>query len=212
MKKVICLLINFLFLSHVIKAQDDPVRKGNVISTIYIGFPNSFTKLVKNTYGLKGTEKEQVSIKSFPPVGVSISYIISDHIAFGAEVNYSSAHVQWKETARAMYPDDSSRSVYNFNLQAASLQGLIKLNYHFKVKKSIDWYLGFGLGYNYTPVKLYTNAPYRSEYDRLSLCVIPISPRINVGYSYYVTQKIGINAEIGIGGPLVSVGIAYKPF
>ena len=44
----------------------------------------------------------------------------------------------------------------------------------------------------------------------LQVLLIPVSARIALGMRYYFNNNIGINSELGIGGPMLSVGVSVR--
>lgn len=184
------------------------IHKGSVTITPFIGFPNLLTAALQNTYELTNQKKEQLSITGVGPLGIRAEFFITDHIAVGGEISYASTTIQWKEKGTIKLNDSSSVPYdYSFKLKAPRIRTLVKFNYHFATTQHRDWYAGLGVGYNNTRIKLDTDAPYIRDYDILSLYFLPLSARLNLGFSYYFTKNFGVNAEVGLGGPLASVGL-----
>jgi hypothetical protein len=187
------------------------VYKERITITPYMGFPNLLAAAVQNMYELTNQKKEQLSITGVGPLGIRAAYFITDHLSIGGEVSYASTSIQWKET-RAIKLTDSTMVpyTYSFRLHAPRIRTLVKLNYHFAITEHREWYAGGGVGYNNTRIKLDTDAPYIRDYDILSLYFLPLSARLNLGFNYYFSQHVGLNAEVGLGGPLASVGLTVK--
>ncbi|HET6225793.1 MAG TPA: hypothetical protein VFF27_05910 [Bacteroidia bacterium] len=215
MKTVSLFCTAFILVVQNLNAQTEPilksVHKGSVTITPYFGFPNLLTAAIQNTYELTNQKKEQLSIRGVGPIGIRAEYFIIDHLAIGGEISYANTRIDWKEKGSLKLPDSTSVPyTYSFSLKAPRVRTLVKLNYHFLTRTHSDWYAGVGIGYNNTRIKLTTDAPYIRDYDILSLYFLPISARINFGFSYYFTKNIGLNAEVGLGGPLGSIGISGK--
>lgn len=214
MKKLASLFLIWMVstqFSHSQTTSERLVPTGKIFITPFIGFPNLLTTVVENAYELSNHPIEQLHVKSIGPIGIGASYLITDRLALGGEVSYASTSIEWKEKGTAAENDSTKFSIpYRFELKAPRLRILVKLNYHLAMFKHNDLYLGFGMGYNYTRIRLDTDAPYVKDFDFLSFCFLPISARINLGYSYYFTKNIGLNAEVGLGGPLVAVGITGR--
>lgn len=43
-----------------------------------------------------------------------------------------------------------------------------------------------------------------------SSTLIPVSARICTGLRYYFSPNVGVNMELGLGGPMISAGISCK--
>lgn len=205
------LLLTLFFPVQTTLAQDTPLtpaRKGAITITPYFGFPNLLTAALQNTYELTNQKKEQLRITGIGPIGVRAGYFITDHLAVGGEVSYASTTIQWKESGTLQLNDSTAVPyTYSFRLKAPRIRTLLRLNYHFAITQHHDWYAGLGIGFNNTRIKLDTNAPYIRDYDILSLYFLPVSTRLNFGFNYYLKKNIGLNMEVGLGGPLASVGI-----
>jgi len=216
LKKAIQLtfIVSFV-LVHTVSSQITPalksVHKGSVTVTPYMGFPNLLTAAIRNTYELTNQKKEQLTIHGVGPIGLRAEYFIIDHLSIGGEVSYASTSIEWKEKGTLKLPDSTTIPyMYSFKLKAPRIRTLVKLNYHFATTEHTDWYTGVGIGYNSTRINLTTDAPYIRDYDILSLYFLPLSARINFGFNYYFTKYFGINAEVGLGGPLGSIGISGR--
>ena len=203
-------LFFFLLITYKSNAQSSPApfeNKHRVTVTPFFGFPNLLTTALQNTYELTNQKKEQLSIEGIGPIGIRISYFITNHLTVGGEISYASTTIQWKEAGTIKLSDSSSIPyTYSFKLEAPRIRTLLKVNYHFAITEHRDWYAGAGIGFNSTRIKLDTDATYVRDYDILSLYFLPLSARINFGFNYYFTKYIGINAEVGLGGPLASIG------
>jgi hypothetical protein len=214
MKKLVSLFLVCISSTQFSLSQtnpETPVTTGKTFITPFIGFPNLLTTVIQNAYELSNHQIEQLHVKSIGPIGIGASYLITDRLALGGEVSYASTSIEWKEKGTAAENDSTKFSIpYRFELKAPRFRILAKLNYHLAMFKHNDLYLGFGMGYNYTRVRLDTDAPYVKDFDFLSFCFLPLSARINVGYSYYFAKNVGVNAEIGLGGPLIAVGITGR--
>jgi opacity protein-like surface antigen len=188
------------------------VAKGTVAVDAYYGFPNLLTQAVKSVYNDQNAEGYKVS--GFGPAGVRGEYFVTDHIAFGADVNYSQTNIQWREISEEYDPITNTNfsRAYNYKVSVPRLRILGKFNFHFGASEHFDWYAGAGIGYNNTKVTLTTNDPSYDGYEELGgIFVIPISGRINFGGRYFFTENIGLGFEVGLGGgPLASLGICAK--
>lgn len=51
---------------------------------------------------------------------------------------------------------------------------------------------------------------FNNDKVKFSGSLLPISMRLCTGIRYYFTPNIGLNAEIGVGGPIVSGGLSIK--
>ncbi|HET6226093.1 MAG TPA: hypothetical protein VFF27_07420 [Bacteroidia bacterium] len=206
------LFTTFLLLTlsiQFVKAQESSrtnADKGNIITTAYMGFPNFLVPAIKDAYELTGPRKEQLDIRASVPIGIQASYRINNKLDIGAELSHESAKIKWREN-ETLFGSDSTKITHHYLLNAARIRLLVIANYHFKIKKNMDWYFGFGLGYNYNPIKLETDG---IASVGNSPCFFPITAKTKLGFNYYLIKNLALNAEAGIGGPLLSLGITFK--
>jgi hypothetical protein len=198
-----------MFYIQSVKAQASSTianNKGDTGITLYLGFPNFLIPSLKSAYELADQKKEQLNIRASVPVGINAFYMINDNLALGGEVSYESAKIKWREN-ETFFGTDSTPVTHNYLLNATRIRLLAIANYHFIIKKRSDWYFAFGLGYNYNPISLETDA--MSSFND-SPCFFPLTAKTKMGCNYYLTKNLAINAEVGIGGPLLSIGTTVK--
>jgi hypothetical protein len=213
MKNPFTSFIILLLFTLTIKAQTSSkiaINRGDIFITPSIGFPNFLTSRIKEAHKLNEPNKVQLSSRSSVPLGINASYEISQNIAMGTEISYESTQIKWRENETLIGNDSTTIPViYHYTLNASRIRVLVILNYHFAVREHTDWYFGFGLGYSHNTTKLTTEAT-NTFYENLSPCFLPISTRTKVGVNYCFLKNIAVNAEVGIGGPLVCLGITAK--
>lgn len=83
---------------------------------------------------------------------------------------------------------------------------LAKMSYHFATSEHFDPYLTWGAGYKNT--KIYSNEP--GEIRDVNVNLVPLAFRAGIGMRYFFTDAFGVNAEVGLGGPIVQGGISFK--
>lgn len=87
----------------------------------------------------------------------------------------------------------------------------IRLAYHFPVSNpDLDVYLGGGVGINNQTRKLFINGTSASRNEHPANFHFPVSLRTYAGLRYSFTKHFGMNAELGIGGPLLSAGFHFR--
>jgi outer membrane protein W len=192
MKKVITILVSamLIFVSNYNATGQNCVKQGNFIIAGFYGYPYIAGAAIK-------TITQNVSnVKNLNHVGGKLEYMVSDKIGLGVEVTYASVS--------ATYQDDSTLLWYKAGIN--KLRVLPKMNVHFGTTESIDPYFTVGAGYKSTTI--YAEGPEDSGSIKINL--IPLAMRVGVGLHYFFTDYVGINAEVGIGGPAIQVGLAVK--
>ncbi len=182
--------------------------------TGYYGFPN-FAKFSITDNGFNNNSS---LIKGINPCGIRGEYIVGDKIGVGFDFIYNSAHQK--------YTDSLTSDVYNTSTQLTDTITIItaeeysmqrirlmaRINFHFDTgNPALDAYFGLGVGTNNRFWKHYTNgAKQPVASGESSSTLIPVSARICTGLRYYFSPNVGVNMELGLGGPMISAGISCK--
>jgi len=217
MKKFTLTLIAIVTLASLqVRAGDPPskgkgdgiLQKGNIIVDAYYGFPNLWTVILKAGY-LDGSETSS-SWGSSGPLGVKVEYMISNKMGVGLDINYATSWVQWTE-AKSIYDSNTGNYVdvlYNYKVNVPRIGIMPRFYYHFLNHKNFEMYGSAAIGYRSTSFNYTSNNPDPSwESD---LTTIPIGYRMAVGGRFFFTKNIGLNFECGIGGALITAGLAGK--
>jgi hypothetical protein len=211
MKNLFTPSIILLLFIQTVKAQSTSKRsidKGDITLTPSVGFPNFLAISLKNTYELSDQKKDLLRIRKSIPIGMIASYHIGNNLSVGGEISYESSQIKWRENETLVGNDSTSiKGDHYYLLNASRIRFLVLLDYHFIIRKKSDWYFGFGLGYSHNPIKLETDATSTSN---VSPCFFPVTAKTKIGFNYYLARSIAINAEAGIGGPLLSIGMTIK--
>jgi len=189
------------------------IKKGSLLIEPYAGGPNFgfiFGKVVQREIDNRtnsSTSSGSFSIDSgVGPNGIRGEYLITDKFSIGFDYIYN-------EVNGNGYVDTTVNNIleikYKIDVKSARHRFLIKVNYHFISNDYIDFYGGTGIGYNHRNIEITTNIPY-FESKNISGAISPIAARMELGLTYYPIKPIGINIELGLGGPLISAGIVLK--
>lgn len=206
MKKIFSILvailtINFGFVNS-ISAQ---VESGSIIIDPYYGFPN-FGKKLADSF-VSDSINGDIQVTGIGPCGLRGEYLISDNFGIGFDFIYNSVG------AKADYTQTTSGNVVNSYTDKVNMQRFrvqLRMNYHFVQTDAVDAYVGFGAGTNIRRFSYTSDNPNYVTPDALTGALIPVSIRLALGMRYYFTQNIGLNAELGLGGPVISGGLSFK--
>lgn len=204
MKKVLTIVMATFALTfgfnHNAAAQ---VEQGNIIIDPYYGYPNFGKKLAD---AIVGDSAENINITGIGPAGLRAEYLISDNFGVGIDAIYNSVGVEYDYTVT----DVSGTNTYTSKVNQQRIRVQLRMNYHFVQTDAVDAYVGFGAGTN---IRRYTTTSTDPDYvtpDALSGALIPVSLRIALGTRFYFTENIGLNVELGLGGPMISGGVSIK--
>lgn len=183
------------------EVKGQTAREGDAFIDAYYGWPNLFTTVLKTTYANSGTESD-VKIGGFGPAGGRFEYMVSDKVGIGADIFYAATSIEWKESSTS-----NSSVIYDYKVSVPRLTALFRMNFHFSNSDVVDPYFGIGAGYKNTTYKWETNDP---DYTNEKISGVPIGFRLAVGLRYLFNEKMGLNAELGLGGALLSAGLTFK--
>ncbi|MGB3947120.1 MAG: porin family protein [Bacteroidia bacterium] len=191
MKKSTTIVIAALaiFISSFNSVAQNCVKQGSFIIAGFYGYPYVTGAVIK-TIG-QNTDK----VKNLNHIGGKLEYMVSDKIGLGIEATYASASVMYQDSVMNWYKAGIKK-----------LRVLPKMNVHFGTTESLDPYFTVGAGYKSTDI--YVEGP--EDSGSLNINLVPVSMRIGVGLHYFFTDYVGLNAEVGLGGPAIQVGLAVK--
>lgn len=188
--------------NHAATAQ---VEQGSIIIDPYYGYPNFGKSLIE---GLISDSAENVSVVGIGPAGLRAEYLISDNFGVGFDFIYNSAGADYDY--KVYNSDGITYNTYTGTILMQRIRVQLRMNYHFVQTDVVDAYVGFGAGTNIRLIDDKSTEPgYVPSFD-ISGSLIPVSVRIALGSRFYFTENIGINAELGLGGPVISGGVSIK--
>ena len=202
MKKI---LISLGIFASLISVNAQSVEKGNVIIDGFYGFPNGTVTLLK-AFAPADVEN---TISGVGPFGGRVEFMLSEKVGLGVNLTYSNTKIEYSET---FFENDGNggtiERTYDYKVSRPKIVGLARFNFHFFTDENVDAFFGVGAGYRTTTWKYETNDP--SGFDEELKGFNPIGFRLAVGSRYFFTDNIGANFEIGLGGPLLSLGASVK--
>lgn len=151
--------------------------------------------LIGAQVGLLSTFQAAGLNASVPPISLTYEYGVSDKFSVGAFFGYSAA------TQTLFFTDEAK---YTYTLFGA------RGSYHFLPdNEKFDWYAGGLLGYNNVSLSLSSNDP-AAELIANSASASAVLFGVYAGGKYYITENIGLQAEIGYGVAVANLGLAIK--
>jgi hypothetical protein len=208
MKKIILALTVLLTGSA---AFGQAATMGSIIVDPYFGGPNfgkSFTSQ------LSSTSTSNMVVRGFGPLGLRAEYVVSDKIGLGVDVIYNNYNATYNNVD-SLYDGNTgtwTTQVTQDQYQMQRLRIQARMNFHFEVNNpNLDAYLGIGAGTNNRFRKYYVDNVLQSDASTVGdFTLIPFSLRICTGMRYYFTENVGLNLELGLGGPVFSGGLSFK--
>lgn len=182
--------------------------QGNVFVDLYYGGPN-FGKSFANSLS-DGVESEN-KITGLGPAGVRLEYMVGDNIGLGVDVIYNSLGLNYSYDS--LNSDGSLYRTYTGKATMTRLRVQARFNFHFKISNpDLDAYFGVGAGSNSRFWSITSSNPdeYSGDDVKGSGALLPVSFRVCTGMRYFFTDNIGLNIEIGAGGPVISGGLSLR--
>lgn len=135
-----------------------------------------------------------------PALQFSYDYAITEKLSLGGGLSYQKFGLAYTDYGDAM--EDFDVRLSRFNL---ALRGL----FHYGGQEQVDMYSGLRLGLSNWSVKGGTSDP---DYEPPKANGITIAPQLILfGIRAYVAGNLGLNAELGVGGPhFFTVGLNYR--
>jgi hypothetical protein len=182
---------------------------GNHIIESYVGFPN-VTKYFP-ILALNQEPKNVTSYAGLPPSGFRYSYMLTDDISFGVDVIFDRSRKDFVSTDTVFQNGGWQYLSYEGKRIQTRLRLHFRMNFHLPISQpNADSYIGLGIGTNNRWLKDYKNGELEQKLSGADAILIPFSMRVCFGYRYYFNYNLGIVGEVGVGGPLLSIGLSYK--
>ena len=201
---LLSLLTGFAMFTPRVHAQ--AVEQGNVTIDAYYGFPNFMTSLFR-AIAETNTDDPNLKVKGLGPLGGRVSYMVSDKIGVGLDVFYANSSFEYTDVGTDSLGNAKN---YNYKLSNPRPRFLLRMDLHFGESDVVDPYVGFGLGYSASKYKFTTDDPNFDQTIYSTRNLIPVAYRIAFGTKFYFAKFLGAGVEVGLGGPLVTVGLSGK--
>lgn len=193
-KKTLVVIATALLLGFNSNAFSQSVKDGDVQVRAYYGYPYFVGAYVKAALE-SDSSAAGVDVRNTNHIGASFQIMVSEKIGLG--LDYTFAKVS------ATYMDGVDR--YKLSLTKHRITAL--MSFHFANSQSVDPYFNVGAGYKMNQVK-YTEPGY--DDSAVLKNAVPLSARLGIGLNYFFSDAIALNAEVGLGGPLVQLGLTFK--
>ena len=195
------------------------LQQGSMVFDGYYGFPN-FGKTLSlwSKNALKPilereipniTDEVEIGIKGWGPMGGRFEYMVRPRIGLGVDfiINNTTANF----AIDSLHEDGTLFDQFDVNYSMTRIRAHFRFNYHYLNKRHIDMYSGVGVGYNTRIHKVTTDVLNFRDLSGSYAFAYPFSARLTVwGMRVYPHPNVGINMEIGLGGPLVSAGLSAR--
>jgi len=203
-------LVFFIFLFTKFTVSSQISFTSNQLIEPYLGFPN-LGRLSSQIIDTSILEKQDQSFSGIGPSGFRYSYMFSDALSIGIDLMYNTLNEKYR-TSQDVFMDNAWTTINkNMLISTQRLRLQVRMNFHFLASNAMsDSYLGLGFGTNNKWKKTSENGNVIEKISGSEAVIFPFSLRLCYGYRYYFNYNWGIQGEVGLGGPLLSVGLSYK--
>ena len=203
-------LLLFFFLSLKFVASSQISFTSNQLIEPYLGFPN-LGRLSAQIIDTSILEKQDQKFSGIGPSGFRYSYMFSDAFSIGIDLMYNTLNEKYR-TSQDVYMNNAWTTINkNMLVSTQRLRIHVRMNFHFSAFSDIsDSYLGLGFGTNNKWKKTSENGNVIEKISGSEAVILPFSFRLCYGYRYFFNYNWGIHGEVGLGGPLLSLGLSYK--
>ena len=200
----------FTFLTVLTQAysQTPDTLKVRLYADVFYGGPNLVSRLVDAVNPISGNDK--LSVSGFGPMGLRADYMLGKVISLGLEVHHASSTVR-----RSIYQNaTSSQIVFQDRLNINRTRIYPRLAAHFG-RERLDVYAMVSLGVAFWNADYKIEQRLSSDYDdlpalRLKPGSLIAAFRSSLGFRYMLFRNVGINGDLGLGGPFYTIGLSAR--
>jgi len=185
----------------------------------YIGGPS----LAKTLFKFSGSLKEKITYENTPLFGGNVEAYVFNWLTVGAEFTYRHSDISYEITDSTLFQEFDEKlgldltdltginPLGKYTLDLQRLRILAKATAHVipNAERS-DLFVCLGLGYNGLNYKLTKDDQVIDFTEKIPKLSLPVAFRLSLGYSYYFIPNLGITGEIGVGGPLLTIGLSGR--
>lgn len=188
-----------------VSAQEEAAPKSKNYLEISYG-PS--TNLSFRALSTSNEDQDQFEFNKFNNLGtfgLRYDYLLNPSFSLGIDFYY----LQRKSSGTVTEYNTGIQSNAEYIINRFKTQ--IRVAYHFPIANpNLDVYLGGGIGINNQFRKLLINGNVTSRDEYPYNIQLPVSLRTYAGLRYSFSKHFGVNAELGIGGPLLNAGFHFR--
>ena len=183
------------------------VKKGYKILDAFYGVTfNNYSPFIFNDFWIRPS-----NITDKYCVGGAFEYLVSDKIGIGSEITYRVLSGSGDD-----YRFDTlfNSEIFKIDIKYEKLRTLAKINVHFYKTNKFDFYSIFGIGLVFERIEFNNQKPasiiYPNYYQYSNDNRTTFGIKAGLGLRAYLSDVVGIHAELSIGGPIARIGFCYK--
>jgi len=185
-------------------AQEPTPKMSNYLEVSY----GPHATLSLNALSTTNNDQDQFEFNNFNNLGTfgfRYDHLLNPSFSLGIDFYY----LQRKSTGIMTEYNTGIQSSAEYIVNRFKTQ--VRIAYHFPISNpNLDVYIGGGAGINNQTRKLFINGSTASRNEYPSYFNFPVSLRTYAGLRYSFSKHFGMNAELGIGGPLLNAGFHFR--
>ena len=185
-------------------AQEPASKMSNYLEVSY----GPHATLSLNALSTVNNDQDQFEFNNFNNLGtfgLRYDHLLNPSFSLGIDFYY----LQKKSTGTMIEYNTGIQSNAEYIINRFKTQ--VRIAYHFPISNpDLDVYLGGGIGINNQTRKLFLNGTETTRNEYQSNLHLPVSLRTYAGLRYSFSKHFGMNAELGIGGPLLNAGFHFR--
>ncbi|MDC1395120.1 porin family protein [Bacteroidia bacterium] len=150
------------------------------------------------------------SASGIGPIYLKYEYAMTNNIGLGLVTRYTSSNLEYpvKSTGYDVNGNPTVEdSTYTYGQSITSVGAMARFNYHFSTSRRFDPYVGIGLGYGYSKIKLDLGGDLKGLNTTVK-SPIPLATELTIGARYFFSSKIAAYGELGFSQSIANLGLS----
>jgi len=184
---------------------------------VYTGGPS----ILKTAFKFSSSFQDLVHYSGKSLIGFSADYRLNNWLSVGLDATYRYGELNMDITDSSDYvylrdkwglnEDDIPNPYGHYRLELPRYRIMAMVTAHaLGTDQPSDLYAQFGLGYNRVAPMLFLNDKEVEYFKKIGTFALPLAYRLSAGYAYHFKNYVGIFGEIGIGGPIFTIGVSGR--
>ncbi|MCC5924760.1 MAG: hypothetical protein JJT77_13335 [Crocinitomicaceae bacterium] len=176
---------------------------GDVMITFFGSYPNFERYLLTRALSPENNSLEKFNMNGVAPVGLRADLFFNSNFSGTLEAMLNNWNLRY------------TNNNVDVNASMTQFRMLIGFNYHILDHnvEDLNLYSGFAIGTNsrtFNRTASVDNYAYPSVLAIENFIGFPLSFRYRFGARYFFSEQWAMSTELGVGGPIISLGISYR--
>ncbi len=183
--RISILLVLFAFTKN---ATSQVYQKGDFVCNLFYGSPSMRTLTIRNSEKQQGNSR----FNTYGPIGIQPEFLVSKNIGVGGEISF----------ANTVFGSEQELRLTEFRFMP-------RFSIHLGNSSKFENHFSFAAGYRKAEINFTTGGLFSELFDWQY--TYPFSLRVSWGCKYFLTDKLGLSFDIGLGGgSTITGGLAYR--